>query len=75
MSNCPRCQGDQTRVEHEGVEDGQTVWTVYYCEACCFTWRDTEPAESIDASVRPKIFRVDPSEAERYPVIIPPRET
>src|SRR3546814_8531211 len=42
--NCPRCGGDHTRVEYQGKEDGQVIWTVHYCTACCFTWRDTEPA-------------------------------
>lgn len=46
---CPRCQADKKhlRTEHEGREDGKLVWTVYYCQRCSFTWRDSEPADSL----------------------------
>ena len=37
--NCPRCGGDQNRVEYQGKENGAVLWTVHYCTACCFTWR------------------------------------
>ena len=48
--NCPRCQAakEHLRTEYEGREGGELVWTVFYCRRCSFTWRDSEPAESID---------------------------
>ncbi|WP_372720462.1 non-oxidative hydroxyarylic acid decarboxylases subunit D [Immundisolibacter sp.] len=69
--NCPRCGGDQNRVEHQGKENGTVIWTVHYCTACCFTWRDTEPALSIDPAKRRKVFQIDPSHPERFGVVIP----
>ena len=72
--NCPRCNAEKEhcRVEHEGREEGVLVWTVYYCEACAFTWRDSEPPESIDYEKRDAWFRVDPGQVEKYPQNIPP---
>jgi len=71
---CPRCSsGEQhLRVEHEGREDGRIVWTVYYCRRCAFTWRDTEPGESIDPAQRDAWFQVDPDSPEKYSHNIPP---
>jgi vanillate/4-hydroxybenzoate decarboxylase subunit D len=73
MSFCPRCQGDEKtcRVEHEGHDhQGNLVWTVYYCESCAFTWRNSEPEESIVYTKRDPFSRVD---VERdYPVVMPP---
>ena len=72
--SCPRCNTnqDRCRLEHEGRENGTLVWTVYYCEACSFTWRDSEPAESIDYKTRDPWFRVDANQADSYPHNIPP---
>jgi hypothetical protein len=60
------------RVEHEGKENGEIVWTVRYCKRCCFTWRDIEPAQSIDYELRDPWFRVNPDEPEQYMYNIPP---
>jgi hypothetical protein len=74
--SCPRCRAadEQLRVEHRGVEDGALVWTVRYCTRCAFTWRDTEPARSIDYEAREAFFRVDPDQPEKYRYNIPPAE-
>ena len=72
--NCPRCQATEQalRTEHQGIESGQLIWTVYYCQRCAFTWRDSEPLESIDYDERDPWFRVDPDQPEKYHHNIPP---
>lgn len=51
---CPRCESPDTQAMHEGHEQGQRLWTVHHCGACAFTWRDSEPATTIDPLKRPK---------------------
>ena len=72
--NCPRCQSEEKhhRLEYQGKEADKVVWTVYYCQRCCFTWRDTEPAETIDHTLRDTWFSVDPDNPEQYRHNIPP---
>ncbi|MAV30598.1 MAG: hypothetical protein CL866_11250 [Cycloclasticus sp.] len=75
MISCPRCQAaqDKIRNEHQGHDaQGDLVWTIYHCNACEFTWRDSEPATSIDYDTREAFFRVDPEKP--YPVIMPPAQ-
>lgn len=37
---CPRCADEQIEVMAKSpVKD---VWTVYQCQHCLYTWRDTE---------------------------------
>ena len=70
---CPRCLGEQTHVCKEGREGQELVWTMYYCDACDFNWRDSEPQETLDPALRPPDLQVDTSNIGRYAVIIPPR--
>lgn len=72
--SCPRCQAKQQdlRTEHHGKEAGEIVWTVYYCQRCAFTWRDSEPSASIDYEARDAWFRADPDAMEKYPHNIAP---
>jgi C4-type Zn-finger protein len=74
MTGCPRCRSAHThcRRQWQGFESGNLVWTVWHCERCCFTWRDTEPARSIDNAVREAFSRVDPDRPEQYGQNIPP---
>ena len=74
--NCPRCNsGEQyLRSVYQGREGGELVWTVYYCRRCSFTWRDSEPAESIDYGQREASFRADPDHPEKYKHNIPPAD-
>lgn len=51
-NNCPRCESDHTFLLHTGIEDNKPVWQVLHCSACAFTWRDSEPKESIDPEFR-----------------------
>ena len=72
--NCPRCKSAQEnlRTEYQGREGGELVWTVFYCRRCSFTWRDSEPAETIDYEQREAWFRADPENADKYQHNIPP---
>ena len=75
MNSCPRCQAipDEVRTEHRGLNaDGELVWTIFHCTSCAFSWRDSEPATSIDFKKREAFFRVDPQKP--YPVIMPPAQ-
>ncbi len=72
--SCPRCASadEHCRIEHQGRQNGEIVWTIRYCQRCCFTWRDCEPARSIDYNKRDAWFRVDPDHPEQYAYNIPP---
>jgi len=70
--NCPRCLSDNTHVCREGREDGRLVWTMYYCSACEFNWRDSEPEATLDPGLRPTAFQLDPARLDAFPVVIPP---
>lgn len=74
MISCPRCRAEREdcRLEWEGREEGVVVWTVYHCNRCSFTWRDTEPDRSIKYEARKALFRVDPDRPEQYRYNIPP---
>lgn len=74
MNSCPRCQAEHShcRRELQGHESGKRVWSIWHCTRCSFTWRDTEPARSIDYSVRDPFSRVDPDHPEKYGHNIPP---
>ncbi len=69
---CPRCERPEPRREQDGHEQGRLLWTVWHCTACSFTWRDSEPAESIDPARRGRWFAVDPDDTDRYRHNIPP---
>lgn len=72
--NCPRCQASQAhlREEYQGREGGKVIWRVYHCERCAFTWRDSEPAATIDNKQREAWFQAHPDQPERYKHNIPP---
>jgi C4-type Zn-finger protein len=50
---CPRCEERRIVQVHEGHEQGKRVWGVWHCDHCAFTWRDSEPASTIDPRKRP----------------------
>jgi hypothetical protein len=39
---------------------------------CSFTWRDTEPVETISHEKRDPFFNLNPDEIDRYPIVLPP---
>ncbi|MCJ7594980.1 MAG: hypothetical protein MUO52_09465 [Desulfobacterales bacterium] len=69
---CPRCLADDTYVCREGKENGQLVWTMHYCNACEFNWRDSEPEATINPDLRPSAFQLDPTRLKGFAVVIPP---
>ena len=74
MTICPRCRAGQShcRMEWQGAAGAaKPPWTVWHCRRCSFTWRDTEPARSIDYNARKAFARVDPDHAEKYAQAIP----
>lgn len=75
MNACPRCSvgSDQLRIEYQGKENGVTLWTVYHCMRCSYTWRGTEPPNVIDPAQRPSDFKTDPSRLDTYPYSLPPQ--
>ncbi len=75
--SCPRCRSaeEHLRVEYQGREGDEIVWTVFHCRRCSFTWRDSEPDESTDYAKREAWFRADPDHPEEYKHNIPPAKT
>ncbi len=58
---CPRCADEKIEVMATSPVKG--VWTVYQCQHCLYTWRDTEAA----ASHQPRTLSGSvPHDAERY---------
>lgn len=43
---CPRCDSENTEVMAEAPVDN--AWVVYYCNNCCFSWRNTESDKITD---------------------------
>lgn len=69
---CPRCLAGNTYSCKEGREEGRLIWTMYYCNACNFSWRDSEPEATINPDLRPSKFQVDPTRFEDFDVVLPP---
>lgn len=58
---CPRCADEQIEVMAKSpVKD---VWTVYQCQHCLYTWRDTETASPHQPRTLPGSVSYD---AERH---------
>jgi C4-type Zn-finger protein len=66
--SCPRCKAEakHIRTEHQGKEADKIIWTIFYCEHCSFTWRDSELPESIVHEEREAWFSVNPDKPEQY---------
>jgi hypothetical protein len=71
-AQCPRCGSDGSTADFRGVDDGETVWTIWRCNDCCFSWRDSEPASAIDRKLRAGEFALDISDPGRFPVDLQP---
>ncbi len=67
---CPRCRSKETLVDFRGEHDGELVWTIHRCHECCYSWRDSEPASTIDPAARASQFAVDVSDPDRFPKIL-----
>lgn len=69
---CPRCADDTVHtLAHSPVKD---VWTVYQCQRCLYTWRNTEPARRTQRDRYPEAFRITPKEIDDAPEVpsVPP---
>jgi hypothetical protein len=53
------------------MEKAQRVWTMYYCPACEFNWRDSEPEATLNPDLRPRAFQLNPSRLEDFEVVMP----
>ncbi len=69
---CPRCESSALAQMHAGKEDGKTLWHVWHCQDCAYTWRDSEPAESVDAKMRPAWAQLKGVDFDSLRQVIPP---
>ena len=69
---CPRCESDQTSLLHTGLENNKPLWRVFHCHHCAFTWRDSEPEESINPAKRPDWAQLKGVDLENLRQGIPP---
>ena len=67
---CPRCRGTEVEVNYRGKEEGRVIWSILHCLRCSFTWRDSEPPESIVTEKRDSFFNVNPEDIARYPIVL-----
>jgi C4-type Zn-finger protein len=57
---CPRCGVAEVEEQHAAREVRRVLWQVVHCRRCSFTWRTTEPDETLDPARRPALFQLDP---------------
>lgn len=69
---CPRCRSNTTVVRAVSPKAG--IWTVYGCDTCFYTWRNTEPEENTNPDKYPAVFRLVPENLSKLEVApsIPP---
>ncbi|CED12178.1 conserved hypothetical protein [Salmonella enterica subsp. enterica serovar Paratyphi A] len=58
---CPRCA--DAHIELMATSPVKGVWTVYQCQHCLYTWRDTEPLRRTSREHYPQAFRMTQKEA------------
>ncbi len=64
---CPRCADEQIEVMAKSpVKD---VWTVYQCQHCLYTWRDTEPLRRTSRAQDPVSWRRAPAQSGDRPMV------
>jgi hypothetical protein len=69
---CPRCETGAAILAHRGTEAGAVIWQVWHCSACAFTWRDSEPAETVDPQHRPPWAQLRGVDLSGLRQVIPP---
>jgi transposase-like protein len=69
---CPRCRSNTTEVR--GSSPVADVWTVYGCDTCFYTWRNTEGEANTNPDKYPAVFRLAPEDLPKLQVAprIPP---
>jgi hypothetical protein len=53
---CPRCRSNSTALR--AVSPVAGVWTVFGCDLCFYTWRNTEPETNTNPEMYPEVFRL-----------------
>lgn len=69
---CQRCADEH--IEVMAVSPVKDVWTVYQCQCCLYTWRNTEPLRRTCREHYPQEFRLtrqDIHDAPEVPTIPP----
>ncbi|EAN0853277.1 hypothetical protein G6162_003324 [Salmonella enterica] len=69
---CPRCADEH--IELMATSPVKGVWTVYQCQHCLYTWRDTEPLRRTSREHYPQTFRMTQKDIDNAPMVpsIPP---
>ena len=57
---CPRCADEH--IEVMATSPVKDVWTVYQCQHCLYTWRNTEPLRRTSRALSRSVSH----DAERY---------
>ena len=64
---CPRCADEKIEVMATSPVKG--VWTVYQCQHCLYTWRDTEPLRRTSREHYPEAFRMTQKDIDEAPQV------
>ncbi|MBB5547695.1 non-oxidative hydroxyarylic acid decarboxylases subunit D [Paraburkholderia fungorum] len=72
---CPRCESQAAALMHQGIDNGERVWSIWHCSRCAFTWRDSEPPESIDLRKRAAWSQLKGVDLTRLRQVILPSDT
>ncbi|MEL0082461.1 MAG: non-oxidative hydroxyarylic acid decarboxylases subunit D [Gammaproteobacteria bacterium] len=72
MNSCPRCDKTNLRLEHQGREQGEVVWTIFYCEDCGYSFRDSEDERVLVRDQRRPEFNLESTNPEDYPFMMAP---
>ena len=67
---CPRCADEHIEVMATSPVKG--VWTVYQCQHCLYTWRDTEPLRRTSREHYPEAFRMTQKDIDEYCAVFCP---
>lgn len=69
---CLRCA--DAHIELMATSPVKGVWTVYQCQHCLYTWRDTEPLRRTSREHYPQAFRMTQKDIDDAPMVpsIPP---
>lgn len=62
---CPRCA--DAHIELMATSPVKGVWTVYQCQHCLYTWRDTEPLRRTSREHYPQAFRMTQKDIDDAP--------
>ncbi|TPV23636.1 non-oxidative hydroxyarylic acid decarboxylases subunit D [Pantoea anthophila] len=69
---CPRCTDPNISIM--AVSPVKNVWTVFQCQLCLYTWRDTEPVRRTEREHYPEAFRMSRENITNAPEVpsVPP---